>query len=322
MADVTNTHTVPLTEAAPTYGGVIPAERMPQRQQRLRELLQERDEAHARARALWAANRRMEQFLGMAAHEIRNPVTSSRLGVRLAARQLDPLVSQLAAQAHDGLLASQFGTVRDLLMGAEADLERLVRLVGDLLDVSRLHTGTGQLALHPTRVDLRTIVRMAVDEQRHLAPTRRMRLHLPARQAFPVWVDADRIHQVVTNFLTNALKYAPSDRPVDVRVQVQVRNRWARVSVRDQGPGLPDEEQERIWEPFHQAAGIPVVGGTLHAAAQSLGLGLYMCRSIIEQQQGRVGVHSTPGQGATFWFALPQIGSQREEPLPSASDAP
>jgi K+-sensing histidine kinase KdpD len=71
-----------------------------------------------------------------------------------------------------------------------------------------------------------------------------------------------------------------------------------------------------------QAAGIPVVSGTLHAAAQSLGLGLYMCRTIIEQHQGRVGVHSTPGQGATFWFALPQIGSQGEEPLSSASDAP
>ncbi len=322
MANVTIPHTMPLTEAAPTYGGVIPAERMPQWQQRLRELQQERDEARARARALWAANRRMDLFLGMAAHELRNPVTSSRLGVQLAARRLDPLVSQLAAQAHDGLLASQFGTVRDLLARAEANLERLVRLLGDLLDVSRLHTGTGQLALHPTRVDLRTIVRMAVDEQRQLAPARRMRLHLPARQALPVWADADRIHQVVTNYLTNALKYAPADRPVDVRVQVQVRTRWARVSVRDQGPGLPAEEQERIWEPFHQAAGIPVVSGTLHAAAQSLGLGLYMCRTIIEQHQGRVGVHSTPGQGATFWFALPQIGSPGEEPLSSASDAP
>src|SRR5260370_17831175 len=101
MANVTIPHTMPLTEAAPTYGGVIPAERMPQWQQRLRELQQERDEARARARALGAANRRMDQFLGMAAHELRNPVTSSRLGLRLAVRRPDPLLSQLSAKAHD-----------------------------------------------------------------------------------------------------------------------------------------------------------------------------------------------------------------------------
>lgn len=106
-------------------------------------------------------------------------------------------------------------------------------------------------------------MRAVVDEQRTVAPTRRIRLHPhpPARQdthavSVSVWADADRIHQVGINFLTNACNYSPSDQPVDVRVQLHAG--WARVSVRDHGPGLPPEEQARIWEPFHRAEGIPV----------------------------------------------------------------
>jgi signal transduction histidine kinase len=266
-------------------------------------LLYEREQAREQAREQVQVNQQLEAFLGIAAHEIRTPVTSSRLGVRLAARRLDLVLNQIAPQNRDILQGNQLVAVRDLLAAAEADLERLVRLVGDLLDVSRLRTG--QLAVHPARADLRAIVRAAVDEQRQLAPSRRIRLHLPPRQILPVWADADRIYQVVTNYLTNALKYAPADRPVDVRVHQDAG--WARVSVRDHGPGIPAEEQERIWEPFHQAGGVPVVSGTLHASAQSLGLGLYMCKTIIEQHQGWVGVRSTPGQGATFWFALPAM---------------
>ncbi len=115
-----------------------------------------------------------------------------------------------------------------------------------------------------------------------------MRLHLPpARREILVWADADRIHQVVTNFLTNALKYAPADRPVEVRVKVR---QWrARVSVRGRGPGLPAEEHQRIWEAFHRADDSTVTHGTPHGSAPSLGLGLYISKTIIEQHHGEVG---------------------------------
>jgi K+-sensing histidine kinase KdpD len=102
-----------------------------------------------------------------------------------------------------------------------------------------------------------------------------------------------------TNYLTNALKYSPADRPVAVGITVS--DREARVWVRDEGSGLPAEEQTQIWERFHRAREIVVQSGS----GIGLGLGLYICRTIIERHQGRVGVESAPGRGSTFWFTVP-----------------
>jgi len=114
-----------------------------------------------------------------------------------------------------------------------------------------------------------------------------------------VVVDADRLGQVVTNYLTNALKYSPTYRPVAVGLDIE--EKWAQVWVRDEGPGLPPEEQEAIWERFHRVKGIEVQSGS----GIGLGLGLYICRTIIERHQGQIGVESAPGQGSTFWFTVP-----------------
>jgi signal transduction histidine kinase len=264
-------------------------------------LRRERDEARAQARALTAANRQMDEFLGVATHELRSPVTSGFLGVRLAAQRLDALLDQTPGSEAE--VAGQLASVQGLLARAEEGLDRLTRVVVDLLDLSRI--GAGQLDLHPACCDLTAIVREAVEEQRQLAPARLLRLHLPARKTAPVWADADRIGQVVTNYLTNALKYSEADRPVDVRVQV--REGWARVAVQDRGPGLSAEERRRIWERFHRVAGVPAVGDIERGQGPGLGLGLHICRSIIEQHHGHVGVRSMRGGGSTFWFALPAL---------------
>ena len=118
----------------------------------------------------------------------------------------------------------------------------------------------------------------------------------------PVIVDPERIGQVVTNYLTNALKYSPADKPVEISVRVEENQ--ARVSVRDEGPGLSLEEQEHIWDQFYRVPGVEVQSGS----SVGLGLGLHICRTIIERHHGRVGVQSAPGKGATFWFVLPLAG--------------
>ena len=110
--------------------------------------------------------------------------------------------------------------------------------------------------------------------------------------------DAGRIGQVLTNYLTNALKYAPVDRVTCVRLEVTGTD--ARVSVCDQGPGLTPEQQQRVWERFYQVAAPGQQGPD-----RGLGLGLAIAMAIVEQHQGQVGVENAPGRGSTFWFTLP-----------------
>jgi signal transduction histidine kinase len=146
--------------------------------------------------------------------------------------------------------------------------------------------------------DLVEIVGEVVEEQQLAWPNRRLDLRLP-EQAVAVAADRDRIGQVVTNYLTNALKYAPADRPIEISLSREVDQ--ARVQVHDQGPGLSPAEQERIWQRFYRLPGAPAE----QEAGGNLGMGLYICRSLITQHGGQTGVDSTPGAGATFWFTLP-----------------
>ncbi|HEU5378319.1 MAG TPA: HAMP domain-containing sensor histidine kinase [Ktedonobacteraceae bacterium] len=173
------------------------------------------------------------------------------------------------------------------------------RLINDLLDVSRITTKT--LKLSPERCDLISIVRQTVEDLRAIAPERSLLLALPEHAVVPVLADGARISQVVTNYVTNALRYSSSDQPVHIGLTIQ--EDVARVWVRDQGPGISEEAQTQMWQRFQQVEEVPVLSGS----GKGLGLGLYICQTLIEQHQGAVGVESTPGEGSTFWFTLPMI---------------
>jgi len=151
------------------------------------------------------------------------------------------------------------------------------------------------------RCDLVRIVRETVEDLRVMAPERSLLLALPEQTTVEVLADAGRIGQVVTNYVTNALRYSPPDQPVHIGLTAQ--EDVARVWVRDQGPGLSAETQKEIWQRFHQVKEVPVLSGS----GKGLGLGLYICQMLIAQHQGEVGVESTPGEGSTFWFTLPLV---------------
>ena len=259
-------------------------------------LLRERAEAHANELALGEANRRMDEFLGIACHELKTPLAAIKGNVQLAERRIKRLTSN-ANVTIDKMLP-------DLLENANRQTDRLARLVNDLLDVSRIQAG--KLEMRPQLYNLLDVVRDVVQAERLIHPTRSILLELPHQKHVPVLVDADRIGQVLTNYLTNALKY--SAEISSVRATVTVEDKVARVAVRDKGPGIPMEEQKRIWERFHQVESIEVQSGS----GVGLGLGLYISRTIIERHHGTVDVESVPGHGATFWFTLP-IVEQSEE---------
>ncbi|HEY7348030.1 MAG TPA: HAMP domain-containing sensor histidine kinase [Ktedonobacterales bacterium] len=258
-------------------------------------LLREREATRANELALHEANRQMETFLGMASHELRTPLTSITLHIQLARRRIQHLKLHEAGSFSKEERA--FHLLDTHLLKTEALLRQQKRLINELLDVSRIRAGRLELHLEPT--DLATIARAVVEEQREAWPERSIQLHLPAGESTLISADPDRIEQVVTNYLTNALRYSQEDRPVELGVQGESQH--ARVWVRDQGPGLPQEEQERIWERFHRAPGIEVQSGS----GAGLGIGLYLSKTIIEHHGGQVGVQSVLAQGATFWFTLP-----------------
>ena len=250
--------------------------------------------ALAQEQALHETNRRMEAFLGIAGHELKTPLTTVILSLQMLQRRAQQRASQAEGAAGQ---ARREDAPHDLELPLQ-QADRLNRLVSELLDTSRIQAGQLQLDRKP--VDLARIVRMTVEEQRHAVPERIIALSLP-EGPLSVFADADRIGQVVTNYLTNALKYSQEDRPVEIGVQVE--GQQARVWVRDQGPGIPQDAQVHLWERFHRVPGIEVQSGS----GIGLGLGLHISKTIIEYHQGQVGVQSTPGQGATFWFTVPLV---------------
>lgn len=262
-------------------------------------LLYEREEARAQVSALEQAKEQtreqMEAFLALAGHELRIPLTSLRLSFEVIKRHTlrrspaDPETIEWGSYPLPHLL--------EHLARWEQQFKRIEQLVGRLVEASSIQTG--KLALYLERADLVAIVRQAVEDQQEAHPKRTIQLRLPATERLLLRVDAQRIGQVVTHYLSNALTYAPTDQPVEVGLERSGQH--ARIWVRDGGPGIPPAEQARIWERFYRVPAIVTPSG----AEGGLGLGLYLCRSMIERHGGQVGVQSVPGAGATFWFTLP-----------------
>jgi signal transduction histidine kinase len=242
-------------------------------------LMRERAEAQGKMLALHEANRRMDDFLSIASHELRTPVTVIKANLQILARRPGEL------REIDNRLLERAGR----------QINRLTRLVDDLVDVSRIRAG--RLDLHEALCDLVAVVAEAVEEQRFAHPEREISLALPQGGVL-VHGDPDRLGQVVTNYLTNALKYSNETEPVAVHLRVDGGH--ARVEVADRGPGLDDEAREHVWDLFYRAPGIEVLSGS----GVGLGLGLHISKTLIERHDGQVGVESEVDKGSIFWFTL------------------
>ena len=225
-----------------------------------------------------AALRARDEFLSIASHELRTPLTTACLSVDLLARGLRAGWNAEAYAAR--------------VQGTQKQLTRLRRLVDGLLDVSRI--AAGRLVLEIGEIDLCALATELVERFAEEARSAGSEVRLRASCARTLRGDAMRIEQVLTNLLSNALRYAA---PAPVNVQVEVDDEGARVSVRDEGKGISPQDLPRIFDRFERAAQTGGHGG--------LGLGLYIARQICEAHGGTIRAFSELGRGTEFVVTLP-----------------
>lgn len=256
-------------------------------------------EARTREQALYEVRHLSNDFLALASHELRTPLTGIIGNLQLARRRLETLKRQLGEQAEP--VNVSLAQAQQSLLSASQSARLQQRMINDLIDDARIQTN--QLELHLQPYDLLALLQTVIDEQQRLTPEHAIMLEKRSvPQKIPVLIDVERVSRVFTTYLTNALLASPAKEPVTVVVTIE--DKTVRVSVHNEGPGISRQEQEHLWERFYRAKGSSVQ----HELDLSLGLGLYLCRALIEYHKGQVGVQSTPGQGATFWFTLPIVG--------------
>jgi PAS domain S-box-containing protein len=262
----------------------------------------ERIEAQAYTATLHTASRQMEDFLGIATHELRTPLTTIKANTQLAMRRLKNVLQPSAetSAGSSNKISAAFG----MLERAERQISVLNRLVGDMLDVSRIRAGRLQTNAYEKPFNLVPLIEAVIQEQRRAIPDRTIKVYFPVCDQILIKGDPERIGQVVSNYIANALKFSEANQPVLIELQFEQQatdKPTVRVNVQDKGQGLKLEEQQHVWKCFYQAPTVKALSGS----SVGLGLGLYISQALIELHDGSVGVTSQPDAGSTFWFTLP-----------------
>ena len=245
---------------------------------------------HQDVTALKEAERLKDEFIGIAAHELRSPLAI-----------LKGFAQTLLVQTARGKGPALADWQVEALQSIDQATLRLIELTEDLLDVTRLQAG--RLALHYEPTDLVALVQRVVT--RLQMTTERHSITLSSRvEHLVVFVDPRRMEQVLSNMIGNAIKYSPEGGAIGVTIHEQTTDKSALLIVKDHGIGIPLHQQPHIFGRFVRADNVRAygIGGT--------GLGLYLCRELIEQQGGRVWFESVEGQGSTFFVSLPAISDE------------
>ena len=224
--------------------------------------------------------RRRQEAVQMVSHDLRSPLTSIQFSL------------EMLAQGANGTLSEE--ALEDVRI-AQNNTTQLINLVNDLLDLEKIEHGV--LRMNLGRAELKEILQSSIDSVRFLARSRKIEIE-SSETDLVVFADRDRIVQVIINMLSNALKFSPEDSSVKVECQVN-DDGWAEVKVVDQGPGIPAEYKEAIFERFKR------IEGRQEAGQKGAGLGLAICKSIIDGHKGQIGVDSRQGEGSSFWFRIP-----------------
>ncbi|UCC67687.1 MAG: PAS domain-containing protein [Armatimonadota bacterium] len=246
---------------------------------------------------LRSVERMKSEFVSTVSHELRTPLTSIKGFIRTL---LDDTEGY-----YDRVTQTEFYRIID------TECDRLVRLISDLLNLSRIESGRA-LDLVLTSVDLGEVVNQVIDSQRSY--TNRHEFEIILQDDLPrIVVDRDKVDQILTNLLSNAIKYSPDGGTITVRVQ-EADGKMA-VSVTDEGIGIPEEHIGRLFTRFHR------VDSRDSRKQYGTGIGLYLVKHLVEAHHGEVSVESKLGKGSTFTFVLPTDLSREQSGLESAGES-
>jgi len=222
-----------------------------------------------------------DQFVFIAAHELRTPVT---------------VIKGYASMALEEGAGAANEKVTKYLKGVEQANERLLQLVEDLLEVARSEAGKIVIRVQP--VDIRKPIVATVEELKQLAKKKSISLDYQSPQNLPdVLADEDRVREVAMNLINNAIKYTPSNG--HVWVSHEIREKEVVTSVKDDGFGIPKEDQEKLFKKFYR------VRTEQTQSIEGTGLGLFIVKELVEKMGGKIWVESEEGKGSTFSFSLP-----------------
>ncbi|HVY40342.1 MAG TPA: hybrid sensor histidine kinase/response regulator [Polyangia bacterium] len=234
-------------------------------------------------------SRRLD-FYSIIAHDLRSPLAAMLTRTDLMLR------------GHRGVLSTE--VIADLRK-MDGNMRRLVALINDFLDFARMEEAAHKMAR--ARVDMGELMAAVADEFKPLVDNTRRELRIDGRQGVAIG-DRDRLQQVLTNLVANALKFVPADG--HIVLQSRQVGAWCEVTVEDDGPGIAPDLLPRLFQRYSR-------GPSLHTTGGGTGLGLLIVREIVEAHGGTVGVDSTPGLGCRFWFRIPAADPLRvDTPAP------
>lgn len=221
-------------------------------------------------------------FLGMAAHDLRNPLAN----IQMIADLLMSDRTNLSVDASFELVAE-----------IHRQTEYMLSLLTDILDVT--HIESGKFSLNPRLIAIDDFLEEIITRHNQLAEPKNTHIFLEKVPKGQIFADPLRLKQVMDNLLSNAVKYSPPRSSVKVRATHEVKS-W-RIEISDQGPGITDKDRQRLFTDFAKLSAKPTGG------EKSTGLGLAIVKRVVEAHKGKIGVDSNAGQGATFWFSMPDM---------------
>lgn len=224
-----------------------------------------------------------QDFVAMISHELRTPLTA-----------MQAMLALLANGSYGDI--NESGAKR--IKSAKTGVTRLILLINDLLDMEKMEAG--KLSMTYADVELAEVVERSVDTIEGFAEEHDVHLKVSNKPA-TVLGDSDRLIQVFVNLLSNAVKYSDEDGTVELNIEIDGDE--CEVQIVDHGDGIPQGFEDKIFERYEQA---PSAGGKRR---KGTGLGLPICKAIVEQHGGTIGVRETPGGGSTFWFRIPKVGA-------------